>query len=47
MGQTIKAYELDKYADAVTRPNLNAMSNSDFSQRNASILAGEEVVAKM
>ncbi len=47
MGQTIKAYELDKYADAVIRPNLNAMSSSDFSQRNASILAGEEAVAKM
>jgi NTE family protein len=47
MGQTIKAYELDKYADAVIRPNLAAMSSSDFSQRNASILAGEEAVAKM
>jgi NTE family protein len=47
MGQTIKAYELDKYANAVIRPNLNAMSSSDFSQRNASILAGEEAVAKM
>ncbi len=43
MGQT----ELDKYADAVIRPNLAAMSSSDFSQRNASILAGEEAVAKM
>ncbi|WP_250513362.1 patatin-like phospholipase family protein [Caballeronia sp. INDeC2] len=47
MGQTIKAYELDKYANAVIRPNLLAMSSSDFSQRNASILAGEEAVAKM
>jgi NTE family protein len=47
MGQTIKAYELDKYADAVIRPNLSAMSSSDFSQRNAAILAGEEAVAKM
>ncbi|WP_309790743.1 patatin-like phospholipase family protein [Caballeronia sp. LZ019] len=47
MGQSIKAYELDKYADAVIRPNLNAMSSSDFSQRNAAILAGEEAVAKM
>jgi NTE family protein len=47
MGQTIKAYELDKYANAVIRPNLAAMSSSDFSQRNASILAGEEAVAKM
>ncbi|SAL03382.1 patatin-like phospholipase [Caballeronia fortuita] len=47
MGQTIKAYELDKYANAVIRPNLNAMSSSDFSQRNASILAGEEAVARI
>ncbi|KXV12952.1 esterase [Caballeronia megalochromosomata] len=47
MGQTIKAYELDKYANAVIRPNLNAMSSGDFSQRNASILAGEEAVAKI
>ncbi|WP_051180323.1 patatin-like phospholipase family protein [Caballeronia insecticola] len=47
MGQTIKAYELDKYANAVIRPNLVAMSSSDFSQRNASILAGEEAVAKI
>jgi NTE family protein len=47
MGQTIKAYELDKYADIVIRPNLAAMSGSDFSQRNAAILAGEEAVAKM
>ena len=42
MGQTIKAYELDKYADVVIRPNLAAMSGSDFCQRNAAILAGEE-----
>ncbi|MGH8781209.1 patatin-like phospholipase family protein [Paraburkholderia sp.] len=47
MSQTIKAYELDKYADIVIRPNLNAMSGSDFSQRNAAILAGEEAVAKL
>ncbi|MFM0199657.1 patatin-like phospholipase family protein [Paraburkholderia fungorum] len=47
MGQTIKAYELDKYADIVIRPNLAAMSGSDFSQRNAAILAGEEAVAKI
>jgi NTE family protein len=46
MGQTIKAYELDKYADFVIRPNLAAMSGSDFNQRNAAILAGEEAVAK-
>jgi NTE family protein len=47
MGQTIKAYELDKYADVVIRPNLAAMSGSDFGQRNAAILAGEEAVAKI
>ncbi len=47
MGQTIKTYELEKYADVVIRPNLNAMSSSDFSQRNASILAGEEAVARI
>lgn len=47
MGQTIKAYELDKYADIVIRPNLAAMSGSDFSQRNAAILAGEEAVSKI
>ncbi|WP_407674282.1 patatin-like phospholipase family protein [Paraburkholderia saeva] len=47
MGQTIKAYELDKYADIVIRPNLAAMNSSDFSQRNAAILAGEEAVAKI
>ncbi|WP_438396080.1 patatin-like phospholipase family protein [Caballeronia sp. DA-9] len=47
MGQTIKAYELDKYADFVIRPNLAAMSGSDFSQRNAAILAGEEAVARI
>jgi len=47
MGQTIKAYELDKYADIVIRPNLAAMSGSDFSQRNAAILAGEEAAARI
>jgi NTE family protein len=47
MGQSIKTYELDKYADVVIRPNLNAMAGSDFGQRNAAILAGEEAVAKM
>ena len=47
MGQTIKTYELDKYADVVIRPNLNAMSGSDFGQRNAAILAGEEAVARI
>ncbi|KGW85165.1 patatin-like phospholipase family protein [Burkholderia pseudomallei MSHR449] len=30
MGQTIKTYELDKYADVVIRPNLAAMGGSDF-----------------
>jgi NTE family protein len=47
MGQSIKTYELDKYADVVIRPGLNAMSGSDFGQRNAAILAGEEAVARM
>jgi NTE family protein len=47
MGQTIKAYELEKYADIVISPNLAAMNSSDFSQRNAAILAGEEAVAKI
>ncbi len=47
MGQTIKAYELDKYADFVIRPNLSAMSSSDFGQRNVAILAGEEAVARI
>jgi NTE family protein len=46
MGQTIKTYELEKYADFVIRPNLAAMGGSDFGQRNAAILAGEEAVAK-
>ncbi len=47
MGQTIKTYELEKYADIVIRPNLAAMSGSDFSQRNAAILAGEEAAARI
>jgi NTE family protein len=47
MGQTIKTYELEKYADFVVRPNLAAMSGSDFGQRNAAILAGEEAVANL
>ena len=47
MGQTIKTYELEKYADFVIRPDLAAMSGSDFGQRNAAILAGEEAVAKV
>lgn len=47
MGQSIKAYELDKYADIVVHPNLAAMSGSDFGQRNAAILAGEEAVHRI
>jgi NTE family protein len=47
MGQTIKTYELEKYADFVIRPSLAAMSGADFSQRNAAILAGEEAVARL
>lgn len=47
MGQTIKTYELEKYADVVIRPNLAAMGGSDFNQRNAAILAGEEAVARI
>jgi NTE family protein len=44
MGQTIKAYELDKYANVVIRPNLAKMGGADFADRNAAILAGEEAV---
>ncbi len=47
MGQTIKTYELEKYADVVIRPSLAAMSGTDFGQRNAAILAGEEAVARI
>lgn len=47
MGQTIKTYELEKYANFVIRPNLAAMSGADFGQRNAAILAGEEAVARL
>jgi len=47
MGQTIKTYELEKYADFVIRPNLAAMSGADFGQRNAAILAGEEAVSRL
>lgn len=46
MGQTIKSYELDKYADIVIRPNLAAMGGSDFNDRNKAILAGEEAAEK-
>jgi len=47
MGQSIKAYELDKYADVVIRPNLPAMGGSDFAQRNLAILAGEEAATRI
>jgi len=47
MGQTIKSYELDKYADVVIRPDLAAMSGSDFNGRNTAILAGEEAAEKI
>lgn len=47
MGQSIKTYELSEYADLVIRPNLAAMSSSDFTQRNAAILAGEEAVERI
>ncbi|MGI4815725.1 MAG: patatin-like phospholipase family protein, partial [Janthinobacterium lividum] len=47
MGQTIKAYEQDKYADIVIRPDLAGFGGGDFTQRNAAILAGEEAVEKI
>ena len=47
MGQTIKTYELEKYADFVIRPNLAAMSGSDFAHRNEAILAGEIAVSQL
>ena len=47
MGQTIKTYELEKYADFVIRPNLAAMSGSDFGHRNEAILAGEIAVSRI
>jgi NTE family protein len=47
MGQSIKAYELDKYANVVIHPVLPAMGGSDFQQRNLAILSGEEAVARM
>ncbi len=47
MGQTIKSYELDKYADVVIRPNLAAMSGGDFGGRNRAILAGEEAAEQI
>jgi NTE family protein len=47
MGQTIKTYELEKYADFVIRPALPAMSGSDFGHRNEAILAGEVAVSQL
>jgi NTE family protein len=47
MGQSIKTRELAEYANVVIRPNISEMSSSDFSQRNAAILAGEEAVARI
>lgn len=47
MGQSIKSYELDKYADVVLRPNLPQMGGGDFGERNVAILAGEEAVQRM
>ncbi len=47
MGQTIKTYELERYADFVIRPALTAMSGADFTHRNEAILAGEAAVAKL
>ena len=47
MGQTIKTYELERYADFVIRPALSAMSGADFAHRNEAILAGEVAVSKL
>lgn len=47
MGQTIKTYELERYADFVIRPALSAMSGADFAHRNEAILAGEIAVSKL
>jgi len=47
MGQSIKNRELAEFANVVIRPNIFEMSSSDFSQRNAAILAGEEAVARI
>lgn len=44
MGQTINKLALAN-ADIVIRPDLPAMSSSDFSARNQAILAGEKAVA--
>lgn len=47
MGQTIKTYELERYADFVIRPSLPAMGGTDFAHRNEAILAGEAAVSKL
>ncbi|GAB3628209.1 esterase [Pandoraea terrae] len=47
MGQSIKQYELEKNADVVIRPALNAMGAADFQSRNQAILAGEEAVSRL
>ena len=44
MGQTINKLAL-AHADIVIRPDLPAMSSSDFGARNQAILAGEKAVA--
>lgn len=44
MGQSINQFEL-KDADVVIRPDLGAMSGSDFAGRNAAILAGEQAAS--
>ncbi len=41
MGQSIAAYELDS-ADVVIRPDIGAMRNIDFNQRQLAISAGEK-----
>jgi NTE family protein len=47
MGQRIESYELAQYADLVIRPNLAEMGSSDFGQRNAAILSGEEAAERI
>jgi len=45
MSQTIAAYE-EKDADVILKPDLPRVGGSDFASRNASVLAGEEAVAR-
>ncbi len=45
MGQTIASYE-EKDADILLKPDLPNSAGSDFAARNASILSGEESVAR-